>query len=198
MSASRRYAGVPVLVTGAQGFIGSWLAARLREAGATVVQPDRGDLDVTDASAVGRLLAEHEVRAVFHLAAQSTVERAYRDPLGTLDVNIRGTYSVLEACRRSPLVKQVVFASSDKAYGDHDELHKGVPRAINADGLVMTVKADKAVTIKLEPTRQKLDPEGKASVFTAKHAVFSSGNKLSGTISGKVGTKPYSGDFKQK
>ena len=83
-------------------------------------------------------------------------------------------------------------------YGDHDELHKGVPRAINADGLVMTVKADKAVTIKLEPARQKLDPEGKASVFTAKHAVFSSGAKLSGTISGQVGTKPYSGDVKQK
>jgi hypothetical protein len=83
-------------------------------------------------------------------------------------------------------------------YGDHDELHKGVPRAINADGLVMTVKADKAVTIKLEPSRQKLDPAGKASVFTAKHAVFNSDAKLSGTISGKVGTKPYSGDFKQK
>jgi hypothetical protein len=83
-------------------------------------------------------------------------------------------------------------------YGDHDELHKGVPRSVDAQGLVMTVKGDKAVTIKLEPTRQKLDPEGKASVFTGKHAVFSKEGKLAGTISGKAGGKPYSGDFKQK
>ena len=83
-------------------------------------------------------------------------------------------------------------------YGDDDELHKGVPRSVDAQGLVMTVKGDKAVTIKLEPTRQKLDPEGKASVFVGKHDVFTKGMKLEGTISGKAGGKPYSGDFKQK
>ena len=73
-----------------------------------------------------------------------------------------------------------------------------MPRAVDAAGLVLTIKADKPVTIKLEPTRQKLDPEGKASVFTGKHDVFTKGMKLEGTLSGKAGGKPYSGDFKQK
>jgi CDP-glucose 4,6-dehydratase len=127
VSASRRYAGVPVLVTGAQGFIGSWLATRLREDGATVIEPDRGDLDVTDAGAVRRLIADNGVGTVFHLAAQSTVEHAYRDPFGTLDVNIRGTYSVLEACRTAPdTVERIVVASSYLAYGGQADGPPGV------------------------------------------------------------------------
>ena len=83
-------------------------------------------------------------------------------------------------------------------YGDHDELHKAIPRAIDAQGLVLTIKADKAVTIKLDPKPQEKDPKGKASVFTGKHEVFGKQAKLTGTISGKAGGKPYSGDFKQK
>jgi CDP-glucose 4,6-dehydratase len=62
------------------------------------------------------------VDTVFHLAAQAIVGVANRNPAGTLDSNIRGTWSVLEACRRSPLVKQVVVASSDKAYGEQPRL----------------------------------------------------------------------------
>ena len=83
-------------------------------------------------------------------------------------------------------------------YGDHDELDKGKAKAIDAKSLVLTIKAAKAVTIKLDAKPAAGDPEGKASVFVGKHDVFTSGMKLQGTVSGKVGTKPYSGDFKQK
>jgi len=83
-------------------------------------------------------------------------------------------------------------------YGDDDDLHKGKFQPIDAQSLVMTVKADKAVTLKLEPKPAKDDPAGKASVFVGKHDVFAKGVKLEGTVSGKTGGKPYSGDFKQK
>ena len=83
-------------------------------------------------------------------------------------------------------------------YGDHDDLDKGKAKAIDAKSLVLTVKATKAVTIKLDAKPAAGDPEGKASVFVGKHDVFALGMKLQGTVSGKVGTKPYSGDFKQK
>jgi len=124
VSASGRYAGTPVLVTGAQGFIGSWLARRLLDAGAEVVVPARDgrsidrrcqafDADILDAASMRRLVEAHGVRAVFHLAAQSTLAVARRDPLATFEVNVRGTYSVLEACRTAgEPVERVVVASS--------------------------------------------------------------------------------------
>lgn len=74
----------------------------------------RGCLE--DYALLERLLGEHEIEAVFHLAAQTIVGIANRNPLSTFESNIRGTYSLLEACRRSPTVKRVVLASSDKAY----------------------------------------------------------------------------------
>ena len=137
---------MPVLVTGAQGFLGSWLAERLVDEGATVVtllrdvEPEarfntsgladhcvqvRGDL--TDYDTLTRALNEHDVRAVFHLAAQTIVGIANRSPFSTFETNIRGTYTLLEACRgmgvvgRSP-IERVIVASSDKAYGSHKEL----------------------------------------------------------------------------
>jgi CDP-glucose 4,6-dehydratase len=124
VSASGRYAGTPVLLTGAQGFIGSWLARRLLDAGAEVVVPARDgrrfdsrcvvfDADIVDVPAMRRLVDAHGVRAVFHLAAQSTLGVARRDPLATFDVNVRGTYSVLDACRTARVpVERVVVASS--------------------------------------------------------------------------------------
>ena len=69
-----------------------------------------------------RALGEYEITTVFHLAAQTTVGVANRNPVSTLDTNIRGTWTLLEACRRSPTVQQIVVASSDKAYGDQDVL----------------------------------------------------------------------------
>jgi len=129
VSASGRYAGTPVLVTGAQGFIGSWLASRLLDEGARLVVPAREgrpvdprcevlEADILDPAAMRRLIDDHGVRAVFHLAAQSTVEVARRDPLATFDVNVRGTYGLLDACRTASVpVERVVVASSYLTYG---------------------------------------------------------------------------------
>jgi CDP-glucose 4,6-dehydratase len=131
-----------VLVTGAAGFVGAWLVRALVQRGATVVafvrdsdpQTDlfRSGLihDVTivngrleDYEAVRRAVNEHEVDTIFHLGAQAIVGAALRDPLPTFEANIRGTYHVLEAARvHGSLVRAVVIASSDKAYGDTDEL----------------------------------------------------------------------------
>jgi CDP-glucose 4,6-dehydratase len=82
--------------------------------------------DLTDYEAMTRTLNEHDVRAVFHLAAQTIVGTANRSPLSTFETNIRGTYTLLEACRgvavvRSP-IERIVVASSDKAYGRHEQL----------------------------------------------------------------------------
>jgi CDP-glucose 4,6-dehydratase len=79
--------------------------------------------DLTDFTSVLRILNEHEVRTVFHLAAQAIVGMANRAPLATWESNVRGTYTLLEACRTAGRrVERIVVASSDKAYGDHHEL----------------------------------------------------------------------------
>ncbi len=138
----------PVLVTGASGFLGGWLVKRLLDAGAAVVCPVRdwvpgsqlireglaGQVnlvrgDVTDQKLMERVIGEYEVQTVFHLAAQTIVTIANRNPLSTFESNIRGTWTMLEACRRSPSVKQVILASSDKAYGKQEVLpyHEDLP-----------------------------------------------------------------------
>jgi CDP-glucose 4,6-dehydratase len=131
---------VNVLVTGAQGFVGSWLAERLLGDGRGVVALHRdaepespfrregiaerctvAHADLTDHDALVRVLNDHEVSEVFHLAAQTIVGTARRDPLGTWEANVRGTYTLLEACRSLGSVRRVVVASSVGAYGDHDD-----------------------------------------------------------------------------
>lgn len=130
-----------VFVTGATGLIGGWLVRRLLDAGADLVclvrdwvpqsefvrtqlidkvKVVRGD--VSDRSQLERTLGEYEIDTVIHLAAQTIVGIANRNPISTFETNIAGTWALLEACRRSPTVKQIVVASSDKAYGDHDVL----------------------------------------------------------------------------
>jgi CDP-glucose 4,6-dehydratase len=130
-----------VFVTGATGLLGSWLVKHLTASGADVVclvrdWIPRSELvlsglfdrvrvirgDVRDQETMERGLGEYEIRTVFHLAAQTTVGVANRNPVSTLDTNIRGTWALLEACRRTPTVQQIVIASSDKAYGDQDNL----------------------------------------------------------------------------
>jgi len=129
----------PTLVTGATGLVGSWVVKRLAALQADVVclvrdwvpqselagsgliervKVVRGD--VRDQALLERALGEYEIDTVLHLAAQTIVPIANRNPVSTLETNIGGTWTLLEACRRSPLVKQVVTASSDKAYGDHE------------------------------------------------------------------------------
>src|SRR5437016_11213521 len=128
-----------VFVTGATGLVGGWLVRRLLDAGADLVclvrdwvpqselvrqglleqvKVVRGD--VGDASLLERTLGEYEIDTIIHLAAQTIVGIANRNPISTFETNIAGTWSMFEACRRSPLIQQVVFASSDKAYGEHD------------------------------------------------------------------------------
>ena len=131
----------PTLVTGGTGLVGSWLVKRLVEHGASVVCLVRdwvpqselvrtGTLeqvnvvrgDVRSQRVLERAIGEYEVDTVIHLAAQTIVGIANRNPVSTFESNIQGTWALLEACRRSPLVKQVVIASSDKAYGDQENL----------------------------------------------------------------------------
>lgn len=131
----------PVCVTGATGLVGSWLVQRLIAVGADVVCLIRdwtpqsellrqGCLervrtvhgDVCDQALLERVLGEYEIDTVFHLAAQAIVGIANRNPVSTFETNIAGTWRLLEACRRSPRVKRIVLASSDKAYGDAPEL----------------------------------------------------------------------------
>ncbi|MGI8654642.1 MAG: GDP-mannose 4,6-dehydratase [Pyrinomonadaceae bacterium] len=131
----------PTFVTGATGLVGGWLVRRLVEAGADVVclvrdwipqsELMRAGLvdkikvvrgDVCDQSLMERTLGEYEVDTIIHLAAQTIVGVANRNPVSTFEANIAGTWSLLEAARRSPTVKQIVVASSDKAYGDHEIL----------------------------------------------------------------------------
>ena len=131
----------PVLVTGATGLVGSWVVKRLLRVGADVVCLVRdwvpqselvrsGDLDrvkvvrgdVRDQARLEAALGEYEIDTVLHLAAQTIVGIANRNPVSTFETNIQGTWALLEACRRSPRVKQIVVASSDKAYGDQEQL----------------------------------------------------------------------------
>ncbi len=132
--------GRSVFVTGAYGLLGGWLVKALLGQGAdvTVLRRDvvpasalelegterrvnvvRGD--VRDGALIERLLAAYEIDSVFHLAAQAIVGTATRSPVATFDTNIRGTWTVLEACRRLE-IPRIVVAASDKAYGVQDQL----------------------------------------------------------------------------
>lgn len=75
-----------------------------------------------DLPVIERALGEYEIDTVFHLAAQAIVGVANRNPVSTFEANILGTWNVLEACRKHPLIKRVIVASSDKAYGDQENL----------------------------------------------------------------------------
>jgi CDP-glucose 4,6-dehydratase len=77
---------------------------------------------IEDYDVVERALNEYEIETVLHLAAQTIVGTANRSPLSTFESNIKGTWVVLEAARRSPRVKRIIVASSDKAYGEHATL----------------------------------------------------------------------------
>jgi len=128
------------LVTGAYGLLGGWLVKALVESGAQVCVLRRDatarsglaamDLersvsvvhgDICSDGLVERALVDYEVDSVFHLAAQTLVGSANHSPVSTFETNVRGTWIVLEACRRHG-AERVIVASSDKAYGNHDEL----------------------------------------------------------------------------
>ena len=131
----------PVLVTGATGLVGAWLTRRLVEVGAEVTCLVRdwvpqselvrsGTLertkvvrgDICDQEVLERTLGECEIDTVIHLAAQTIVGIANRNPVSTFRANVQGTWALCEAVRRSPRVKQLIIASSDKAYGTQPQL----------------------------------------------------------------------------
>jgi CDP-glucose 4,6-dehydratase len=131
----------PTFVTGGTGLVGNWLIKRLIAAGADVVCLVRDWIpnnelirtraieqikvvrgDIREREVLERILGEYEIDTVIHLAAQTIVTIANRNPISTFETNITGTWNLLEACRRSPRVKQIVIASSDKAYGDQEVL----------------------------------------------------------------------------
>ncbi len=133
--------GRKVLLTGANGFVGSWVAQELVNNGAKVVALIRdvipnSNLDLsgtarkvsivrgslTDLNVLQRAFNEYEVDTVFHLAAQAIVGVANRSPISTFESNIMGTWNILEACRTSKHFEKIVVASSDKAYGDQEKL----------------------------------------------------------------------------
>ena len=130
-----------VFITGGTGFLGSYLVKKLVNYGANVtilvrdyipqsniyvgeeykkVNVVHGALE--DYLLIERTLGEYEIDTVFHLAAQAIVGVANRNPLGTFKSNIEGTWNILEAARKSPSIKRVIVASSDKAYGDQEKL----------------------------------------------------------------------------
>ena len=136
------YAGRTVLVTGASGIVGSWLVRSLLDAGAVVVALVRdddphsefvrsGDVgrvtrvhgSLEDIALLERSITQYEIQVVFHLGAQTQVRHAQWSPWASLEANVRGTYNLLEACRRNPrTLEALVIASSDKAYGETDAL----------------------------------------------------------------------------
>jgi CDP-glucose 4,6-dehydratase len=136
------WAGTRVLFTGAQGFIGSWVAERLLDEGAQVLVLDRSAAelsrfrmhglhgrcttvaaDLMNPGSLAAAIAEHGVEAVFHLAATAIVGSATSSPLHTYEVNVRGTWNLLEACRTAvEPPRRIVVASTDKAYGEHERL----------------------------------------------------------------------------
>jgi CDP-glucose 4,6-dehydratase len=136
------WSGRQVFVTGATGLLGSWMVDELLARGAEVtclvrdwvpnsrlisgggldrVQTVRGELE--DYQTVLRALNEYEIDTVFHLGAQTIVGTASRSALSTFESNVKGTWTLLEACKALPsLVQRVIVASSDKAYGAHEVL----------------------------------------------------------------------------
>ena len=135
-----------VFVTGCTGFLGSHLVKALEDEGAVVTGLVRDRVarpviwekhpainlvygSLEDYHVLERALNEYEIDTVFHVAAQAIVGTANRNPMSTFEANIRGTWHVLEACRRNPQVRRIVVASSDKAYGEQKVLpyHENMP-----------------------------------------------------------------------
>ncbi|NLI14040.1 GDP-mannose 4,6-dehydratase [Pelotomaculum propionicicum] len=130
-----------VFVTGCTGLLGTHLCELLLDKGANVIGLVRDYVpksrlfteqlkqriivvngNVENYMLLERAISEYEIDTVFHLAAQTIVSTATKNPLSTFDTNIRGTWNLLEACRRNQGVERIILASSDKAYGEHKHL----------------------------------------------------------------------------
>jgi CDP-glucose 4,6-dehydratase len=127
---------VHYLVTGHTGFKGAWLALLLLERGHTVsglsLEPLEGSLfeaadvsgalkfdfrvDIRDAEATRSAIQAASPDVVMHLAAQPLVRESYRDPRGTYETNVMGTFNVLEAVSLTPSVRATLIVTTDKVY----------------------------------------------------------------------------------
>lgn len=136
-----QWGGRTAFVTGATGLLGGWVVQELLSRSAQVVALIRDALpvsylaaegleprctvirgDLADLELLSRALVEYRIDTILHLAAQSQVGIAQRAPFATLEANVRGTYSLLEAARRSAPTARILVASSDKAYGEQASL----------------------------------------------------------------------------
>ena len=129
-----------VLITGYQGFLGSWLTNTLLESGAKVIGVDivknrkgsvlaaksknlkRIKADVANLKSLTKIISIDKPQMIFHLAAEAIVSRANKDPIRTFKSNIEGTWNLLEIARKNKSIQAIVMASSDKAYGAHEVL----------------------------------------------------------------------------
>jgi len=143
LASAEFWKGRNVFVSGATGFIGSWITEALLDSGAHVTilvrdlcpKPALESMsniysklrsavlgDLTDYSIIERTFGEYEIDTCFHLAAQTIVNVAKRSPLSTFESNIKGTWNLLEAARNLRTVERIIMASSDKAYGEPTKL----------------------------------------------------------------------------
>ena len=133
--------GKRIFITGCTGLLGSWLTAELLQRGASVLglihsdpshsllaymgvlpQVDTAQGDIRDYALISRILTDNPIDTIFHLAAQTQVGVANRDPMTTFDTNIKGTWTLLEAARCQAQPPGLIIASSDKAYGEQPQL----------------------------------------------------------------------------
>jgi len=122
-----------VFITGSSGFVGGWLVDRLAKDGANVVALTRLNSakkifslqnnsnirvvegEVQDTLAIHKILNNFKIDTVFHLAANNTNIGTNEPPISIFETNIKGVWSVLEACRTTDSVERVVVASSMEA-----------------------------------------------------------------------------------
>lgn len=143
--------GRRVLVTGSEGFLGSWMAETLIRDGADVIGVDKAQprlhsilseqrhrmtavtMDLSSWNGTQEIFREWAPEYVFHLAAEAIVGDVLEHPRSSFESNIQGTWNVLEACRTLPRLRQVLVASTDKAYGIHPDLPYTESCSLNAD-----------------------------------------------------------------
>jgi CDP-glucose 4,6-dehydratase len=148
---AKYWANKKVLVTGHEGFLGSWLTRTLVENGAQVVGIDKvlnrpvsvlngfrnkfkaikGNVD--NLELLKKIIKQHKPEVIFHLAAQAIVHEANQDPIECFRSNIQGTWNILEAARGQKFIESIIVASSDKAYGSHKKLPYTEKYALQGD-----------------------------------------------------------------
>jgi len=137
------YKGKKILITGHNGFKGSWLSLWLKELGADVIgyslePPTEPNLfgalslnekiihiigDVRDETNLFSVFKKYRPEFVFHLAAQPLVRLSYTEPKLTYETNIMGTINVLEVVRKTNSVKVCIVITTDKCYENKEWIY---------------------------------------------------------------------------